>query len=213
LDRAYRQTRGQIEGKEASIPRDVDIEEYFEQVSESLIAQGTKPMSGDAKDKALAYLIRFNRQMGDVLYPKVRDTEHRLQSQSDEFVMEGIVDVLVREDGEEDDPSTWEIWDYMTMMPICRITGTRCRSMRAYSRRRMASIRRGQYCISLLRTIRKMPGLRFRSTRIGLRRRWKPSVEPCLISKKAGIERCGRPQTRSRPKKRATRVIYAGTAP
>lgn len=112
LDRAHRQTRGQIEGKEASIPTDEDIEEYFEQVSESLIARGIKPMSGDAKEKALAYLIRFNRQMGDVLYPKVRDTEHRLQSQRDEFVMEGIVDVLVREDGEEDDPSTWEIWDY-----------------------------------------------------------------------------------------------------
>jgi len=112
LDRAHRQTRGQIERKDASIPDDMDIEEYFVQVSESLIARGIKPMSGAAKDKALAYLIRFNRQMGETLYPKVQDTEHRLQSQSENFVMEGIVDVLVREDADEDDPSTWEIWDY-----------------------------------------------------------------------------------------------------
>lgn len=112
LDRAHRQYKGQIEGMEASIPDEDDIEEYFEQVSESLEAQGITPMSGDSKEKALEYLKEFNEKMADQLYPKVKDTEHRLQRQQEDFVMEGIVDVLVRNDADEEDPENWEIWDY-----------------------------------------------------------------------------------------------------
>lgn len=35
---------------------------------------------------------RFNRREGDELYPRVVDTEHRLQSNREEFVLEEVVD-------------------------------------------------------------------------------------------------------------------------
>jgi len=113
LDRIHQQFKGQIAGKEAGVvPDDDTVEEYFEQVSESLIARGVYPMSQAAKEKALEYIKRFNRQMGEELYPAVKDTEHQLKRRHDEFVIEGTVDVLTRSSDAEDDPGEWEIWDY-----------------------------------------------------------------------------------------------------
>lgn len=114
LDRMHQQYRGQLDDVPEGIPSRADIERYFTQVSNALIAHGTKPMSGDAKDRALAYIKRFNEQMADELYPRVKDTEHRLQSQQESFVIEGTVDILVRDEDslETDGPHEWEIWDY-----------------------------------------------------------------------------------------------------
>lgn len=113
LDRIHQQYKGQIAGKEAGVvPDDDTVEDYFDQVSESLIARGVYPMSQAAKEKALEYIQRFNRQMGEELYPAVKDTEHQLKRRHDEFVLEGTVDVLARSSDAEDDPGEWEIWDY-----------------------------------------------------------------------------------------------------
>jgi len=107
LDKAHRHYAGDIEGvEEGDIPMDDDIEEYFTEVAEALKAQNIYPMSQDAEDTALEYIQRFNRREGDRLYPRVIDTEYRLQSNRDEFVLEGVVDVLAG-DGNGD-----EIWDY-----------------------------------------------------------------------------------------------------
>jgi len=113
LDRIHQQYKGQIEGKEAGVvPDEGTVEEYFEQVSESLVSRGIYPMSGKAKEKALEYIKRFNRQMGGELYPAVKDTEHQLKRQHEDFVLQGTVDVLTQSSADDDDPGDWEIWDY-----------------------------------------------------------------------------------------------------
>lgn len=113
LDRIHQQYKGQIQGKEAGVVPDGEtVREYFEQVSESLVSRGIYPMSEKAEEKALEYIKRFNRQMGDELYPAVKDTEHQLKRQHEDFVLEGTVDVLTRASAAEDDPGEWEIWDY-----------------------------------------------------------------------------------------------------
>ncbi|WP_340099402.1 PD-(D/E)XK nuclease family protein [Salinibaculum salinum] len=113
LDRIHQQYKGQIEGKEAGVvPDEGTVEEYFEQVSESLVSRGIYPMSEKAEEKALEYIKRFNSQMGDELYPAVKDTEHQLKRQHEDFVLQGTVDVLTRSAVDDDNPSDWEIWDY-----------------------------------------------------------------------------------------------------
>ena len=112
LDRLHQQYRGQIDGKSAGKPTESDVREYFEQVHKSLVAHGTRPMGEEAKERARDYLVRFNDQMAEELFGKVLDTEHHLKTRRDDFVMEGTVDVLARENASNEDPSTWEIWDY-----------------------------------------------------------------------------------------------------
>lgn len=109
LDRAHRHYAGEIEGVDGGeIPSDDDIEQYFNEVSEALKARNIYPMSEEAEDTALEYIQRFNEKEGARLYPRVVDTEHRLQSSREEFVLEGVVDVLVG----DDDNNRYEIWDY-----------------------------------------------------------------------------------------------------
>lgn len=108
LDRAHRHYAGDLEDVAGgSIPTNDDIERYFTEVAEALKSRNIYPMSQEAEDAALEYVQRFNRREGEALYPRVRDTEHRLESSREEFVIEGVVDVLVGADGEGR-----EIWDY-----------------------------------------------------------------------------------------------------
>lgn len=108
LDRAHRHYAGEIEDIEGStIPTDDEIATYFREVAEALKARNIYPMSQEAEDTALSYIQRFNRKEGERLYPRVVDTEHRLQSNREEFVLEGVVDVLAG-----DDIDGYEIWDY-----------------------------------------------------------------------------------------------------
>ncbi|WP_158056019.1 ATP-dependent DNA helicase [Halorussus halophilus] len=108
LDRAHRHYAGDIDGAtEGEVPTDDDIEKYFTEVSEALKARNIYPMSKEAEETALDYIQRFNRKEGARLYPRVIDTEHRLQSNRDDFVLEGVVDVLAG-----DDIDGYEIWDY-----------------------------------------------------------------------------------------------------
>lgn len=107
LDRAHRHYAGEVEGaSRGDIPSDDDIERYFREVAEALKARNIYPMSTDAEDKALEYIQRFNEREGAELYPRVVDTEHKLQSNRDEFILEGIVDVLIGDDDGR------EVWDY-----------------------------------------------------------------------------------------------------
>jgi ATP-dependent exoDNAse (exonuclease V) beta subunit len=113
LDRIHQQYKGQIVGKPAEVvPDDDTVREYFDQVSRSLITRGVYPMSRASKDKSLEYILRFNQQMGEQLYPVVKDTEHQLKRQHQDFVLEGTVDVLARSSDAGESPGAWEIWDY-----------------------------------------------------------------------------------------------------
>lgn len=108
LDRAHRHYAGEIEGvKGGDVPTDEEIATYFREVAEALKARNIYPMSQEAEETALSYIQRFNRKEGSHLYPRVVDTEHRLQSNREDFVLEGVVDVLAG-----DDVEGYEIWDY-----------------------------------------------------------------------------------------------------
>jgi superfamily I DNA/RNA helicase len=109
LDRAHRHYAGELEGVAGGeVPTDEDVAGYFREVAEALKARNVYPMSEQAERTALEYVQRFNQREGSRLYPRVEDTEHRLQSTRDEFVLEGVVDVLTG----AGDADSREIWDY-----------------------------------------------------------------------------------------------------
>lgn len=109
LDRAHHQFRGLVEGKGRGVPSDKDIEEYFHTVTSSLRARGIRPYSMKAEDAAKRYLLRFNSTHGPDLYPRVINTEQRLQADMKDFYLHGVVDVLASASG---NPEEKEIWDY-----------------------------------------------------------------------------------------------------
>jgi ATP-dependent DNA helicase UvrD/PcrA len=111
LDRAHRQYRGLMEGTDASVPSDKDIKGYFETVTEALRARGIRPYSRKAEQSAYEYLRRFNSRYGPDLYPRVKDTEHKLKADMKDFFLHGVVDVLARS-GADTSPGSMEIWDY-----------------------------------------------------------------------------------------------------
>lgn len=107
LDRAHRHYAGDLEGVEGDEPPSSDeLRDYFDEVAEALKARNIYPMSEEAEETAFKYIERFNEEEGEGLYPHVVDTEHRLQSNRDDFVLEGVVDVLTSDDDGD------EIWDY-----------------------------------------------------------------------------------------------------
>ena len=116
LDRAHAHYEGLIDPTtKRKIPTDQDIEQYFNEVDTTLRARGissVRAFTHAAERKAaLRRLKRFNRIEGPELYPRVRDTEHRLQSDRGDYLLHGTVDVLA-------DAPNWlpemkaEIWDY-----------------------------------------------------------------------------------------------------
>ena len=109
LDRSHRQFSGLMEGRPKGMPTNADIESYFRTVTESLRARGIRPYSRKAEASALEYLLRFNSSYGPDLYPRVKDTEHKLKADFKDFYMHGVVDVLVSAEG---NPDELEIWDY-----------------------------------------------------------------------------------------------------
>lgn len=107
LDRAHRHYAGELDqSTKNDVPSDDDIERYFTEVAEALKSRNIYPMTEEAEETALKYIQRFNRREGAALYPRVIDTEHRLQSNRNQFVLEGVVDVLTGDGSER------EIWDY-----------------------------------------------------------------------------------------------------
>lgn len=95
------------------MPTDTVIEQYFDEVDQALRAHGVRPASPIVADQAKQVLKTFNTLEGPSLYPRVIDTEYRLESERQNFVLRGVVDVLAADDSGEP-----EIWDYKgTDMP------------------------------------------------------------------------------------------------
>lgn len=112
LDRAHAHYMGLINPHtRGQIPTDDDIERYFQEVDSALRARGIRAVRAAERHAALRRLKLFNQIEGPQLYPRVKDTEHRLQSDRGDYLLHGVVDVLA------DDPN-WlpgmgaEIWDY-----------------------------------------------------------------------------------------------------
>lgn len=116
LDRAHAHYQGWADpGTRGQLPNDQDIERYFTEVDTALRARGLTAVrafsQAHEKEAALRRLQLFNRIEGPQLYPRVRDTEHRLQSDRDDYLLHGTVDVLADEPNVLPGMSA-EIWDY-----------------------------------------------------------------------------------------------------
>lgn len=106
LDLAHKYYRGELEeGTEGGVPPDDKIAEFFTRVADSLRAQNME-ISEEAEEEALRYVQRFNSEEGPRLYQYVHDTEHPLRTDEEDYILEGVVDVLLRDDDRV------EIWDY-----------------------------------------------------------------------------------------------------
>lgn len=116
LDRAYIHYAGLRDKKtKCQIPTDDDIRYYFQEVDEALRIRGIRSVRAfrhaDEREAALMRLIKFNQIEGPKLYPRIRDTEHHLQSDRGDYLLHGTVDVLA--DVQDWIPGmTAEIWDY-----------------------------------------------------------------------------------------------------
>lgn len=108
LDRCHRHFSGLIHGVTAgSMPTDAEVEAYFNEVQTALRAHGVRPASTQMATQALHVIQAFNRVEGPTLYPRVLDTEYRLEADQQNYVLRGVVDVLAGSAvGER------EIWDY-----------------------------------------------------------------------------------------------------
>ena len=113
LDRCHRHYSGLFGYPKGSLPTDTNIEQYFDEVEQALRAHGVRPASPAVAIQAKQVLKTFNALEGPTLYPRVIDTEYRLESERTNFVLRGVVDVLA-----SDDAGNPEIWDYKgTDMP------------------------------------------------------------------------------------------------
>ena len=88
-----------------------DIVRYFIEVEDGLISQGIRAITPDLRLKAIRILQYFNALEGPVLYPLVKDTEHRLQADQGTHILHGVVDLLV-DSSASGNPGDCEIWDY-----------------------------------------------------------------------------------------------------
>lgn len=113
LDRAHAHYHGLIDpDTRNTLPTDDDIERYFEEVRQSLRTRGVRGARVQVEEQALEVLQIFNRIEGPALYPRVVDSEHRMQADEDSYVLHGTVDLLVDLDDPHEEPETLEIWDY-----------------------------------------------------------------------------------------------------
>ncbi len=113
LDRAHLHYAGKIDPQtKGKIPSEEDIESYFEKVENALRAHGIRPFSPNLSDYVLGVLKKFNEIEGNELYPRVIDTEHRLQSDRGNYILHGVVDVLVSGHENPTSQESVEIWDY-----------------------------------------------------------------------------------------------------
>ena len=107
LDRCHRHYSGFFNHPKGTMPTDSDIDQYFKEVEQALRAHGVRPASPIVAEQATQVLKTFNSLEGPTLYPRVLDTEYRLESERQHFVLRGVVDVLAADDSGEP-----EIWDY-----------------------------------------------------------------------------------------------------
>lgn len=115
LDKLHMQYDGLInEELKKMLPSDKDVERYFLQVENSLRARGLTPFSRDAREMALEVLKSFNNIEGPTVYPKIKDTECKLQKLQGNYILKGVVDVIACADEKvtPDNYDSVEIWDY-----------------------------------------------------------------------------------------------------
>jgi len=109
LDLAHEHYLGRLDPTlKSTVPSDEQIQSYFLAAESSLRTRGIVPFSRTQRESALKLLRRFNRYYGPKLYPRVRDTECRLQMDLGKMVMQGVVDVLLTSPASRG----LEIWDY-----------------------------------------------------------------------------------------------------
>lgn len=112
LDRCHRHYDGLMGAPRNTMPSDLDIDGYFDAVLVALRSHGIRPASNAARDQAKELIKLFNTIEGPALYPRVRDTECRLESDRRDYIVRGVVDVLAQSTTASDDPSQMELWDY-----------------------------------------------------------------------------------------------------
>ena len=112
LDRCHRHYSGLLGHPFETVPAEADIEAYFLEVENALISHGVRPANKHVRDRALSLLKAFNRVEGPTLYPRVFDTEYRLESDRGAYICRGVVDVLANADSGSKAPDQVEIWDY-----------------------------------------------------------------------------------------------------
>lgn len=109
LDKAHLHYQGIISGASpGSLPSDKDIKNYINEVVNSFKTQKIY-IVGNIMDHVTEVLTRFNHIEGPNLYPRVVDTEYKLQADQGQYILHGTVDVLATS---ENDPNKFEIWDY-----------------------------------------------------------------------------------------------------
>jgi putative RecB family exonuclease len=110
LDRVHKHYEGlEDPATTRKIPTDDELDIYFDEAERALKAKNIRVFDTRQARKVLK---RFNRIEGPELYPRVIDTEHRVQGDRDTHIVEGVIDVLVDEKTKSRDPSQVEIWDY-----------------------------------------------------------------------------------------------------
>ena len=112
LDRCHRHYSGLMGHPKGSMPTDSDIDLYFGEVENALRAHGVRPPSPSAAHKAKKVIKIFNKIEGPELYPRVFDTEYRLESDREKYILRGVVDVIASSTHSSNDPGQMEIWDY-----------------------------------------------------------------------------------------------------
>lgn len=121
LDRCHRHYSGLFGFPAGTFPADADIDNYFDEVDQALRAHGVRPASPAVASQARQVLKTFNAIEGPELYPRVLDTEYRLEADRSSYVLRGVVDVLAG-----DEAGNPEIWDYKgTDMPPLSSTALR----------------------------------------------------------------------------------------
>ena len=108
LDRAHAHYRGELGLPAGTLPTDADIDNYFAQVENALIARRVRAVQS-VREQANRILKRFNSLEGPTLYPRILDTECRLQADQGQYILHGNVDVLAASDI---GANAVEIWDY-----------------------------------------------------------------------------------------------------
>ena len=109
LDRAHAHFRGELGVPPGTLPTNSDIENYFTEVENALVARRIRAGQRE-RNQALKILKRFNSLEGPKLYPRIIDTECRLQADQGQYILHGNVDVLA--DSQVDGGTGVEIWDY-----------------------------------------------------------------------------------------------------
>lgn len=121
LDRVHAHYRGEMSGAaRGQIPSEERVTAYFDDVVRGLRARRIFPWRKKDRDVALEYVLAFHRIYSGDLYPRVIDTEHRLQADQDGFILFGVADLLIDAETAKRrqttlrtaDFSRGEIWDY-----------------------------------------------------------------------------------------------------